>query len=248
MSVERLATDSVGAPRVSLVIPAYREEERLPRYFPGLAAALADLPVELIVVDDGSPAASFMPLQAGLQPHLASRHRLLRYEINRGKGAAVAFGLEHSGSEYFGFVDADGSIPATEVRRLIKYILGSPHLDMVAACRVKMLGRSIERSVLRHLVGRIFATLLAATFRIPIYDSQCGLKVFRSDRYRAVMAFLTDRRWTWDTQLAILFHRRGWNIEEFPVDWHDVPGSKVRVVRDGLDMLATLARFRWLKP
>lgn len=231
------------APRVSLVIPAYREEARLPGYFGGLAAALADVPAELIVVDDGSPASSFASLQSALQPHLGRRHRLLRLERNRGKGAAIAFGLESAAGTYVGFVDADGSIPAQEVRRLVMRALGTPPVDMVAACRVKMLGRRIERSPLRHAAGRVFATILANVFRVPVYDSQCGLKVFRADRYRDAAPRLSDDRWTWDTQLLILFFRRGLSVEEFPVDWHDVPGSKVRVVRDGLRMLAALAKF-----
>lgn len=237
-----------AAPRVSLVIPAFREEERLPRFFPDLAAALADLPVELVVVDDGSPPGGFAALEAALKPHLVPPHRLLRREKNCGKGAAVAFGLEHAGGEFFGFVDADGSVPATEVRRLVLRALAPPPRDLLAACRVKMLGRSIERSAFRHAAGRVFATMLAAAFKVPVYDSQCGLKLFRAERYREVAESIVDQRWTWDTQLLILFFRRGWAIEEFPIDWHDVPGSKVRVLTDGLRMLAGLGRFRRLNP
>jgi len=237
-----------GAPRVSLVIPAFREEERLPRYFPELAAALADLPVGLLVVDDGSPAASFAALKAALTPHLGAKHRVLRHEINRGKGAAIAFGLEHAGGEFFGFVDADGSIPAAEVRRFLLLGLERQGWDMLLGSRVKMLGRSVERSFWRHLTGRVFATMLSESFSIPVYDSQCGLKMFRSERYRAVKGLLTDQRWVWDSQLVILFHRRGWRVEEVPIDWHDTPGSKIRVVRDGLRMWAGLRRFRRHNP
>lgn len=238
------AGSAVPSPRVSLVVPAFREEERLPRYFPGLVAALADLPVEIIVVDDGSPTQSHAALRAALEPLLASGGRLLRSEVNRGKGAAIAFGLEHAAAEYVGFVDADGSIPASEVRRLVQRALGEAPPDMIAGSRVKMLGRSISRSPLRHFLGRIFATALAVGFKVPVYDSQCGLKLFRADRYRAVRPLLADERWTWDTQLLILFHGCGWSVEELPVDWHDVGGSKVRVLRDGLRMFASLARFR----
>ncbi len=227
-----------------IVVPAYREEERLPGFLPGLVAALAGLPVEIVVVDDGSPPASFERLRGILAPHLSTRARLTGYPVNRGKGAAIAFGLEGAAATHLGFVDADGSVPAGEVRRLVEHCLAHPARDMVIGSRVKMLGRSVERAWRRHLTGRVFATFLSATFDIPVYDSQCGLKVFRADRYRAVASAVLDHRWIWDTELLLLFHRSGWDVEEFPIDWRETQGSKIRMVRDGLRMWRGLSRFR----
>jgi dolichyl-phosphate beta-glucosyltransferase len=232
------------APRLRLAVPAYREEARLPAYLPGLVAALADLPAEIVVVDDGSPPWSGERLRSALAPHLSPRVRLTGYARNRGKGGAIAFGLEDAAAEFLGFVDADGSLPAGEVRRLAGHALAHPGLDMVVGSRVKMLGRSIERRASRHYVGRVFATLVSGAFAAPVYDSQCGLKVFRAERYRAVRDAVLDDRWVWDTELLILFLRRGWRVEEFPVDWREVPGSKISVLRDGVRMWRSLARFR----
>jgi glycosyltransferase involved in cell wall biosynthesis len=231
-------------PQVSLVVPAFREEERLPRFLPALAAALADLPAEVIVVDDGSPPASYAALAAALAPHLSPRVRLVRSEPNRGKGHAIARGLEEARGALLGFVDADGAVPAAEARRLAGHALAHPEDDMVIGSRVKMLGRTIERSALRHYVGRVFATWLDTLFRVPVYDSQCGLKIFRADRYREVRGAIEDERWLWDTELLILFHRRGWRVEELPIDWREPGGSKVNVLRDGARMWTGLLRFR----
>jgi dolichyl-phosphate beta-glucosyltransferase len=110
--------------------------------------------------------------------------------------------------------------------------------------RVKMLGRTVERSLKRHLSGRIFATLVSNLGGVPAYDTQCGLKFLKADAYRKIAPFMQCQSFAFDVELCLLLRKFGCPILEFPVDWSDIPGSKVRLVRDGLRMALEVIRIR----
>lgn len=234
------------SPFVHLVIPAYNEGRRLPNYLPRLCEALAGSSSswQITVVDDGSREAESRQMQAcvgccGPNVHF---HPL---PANQGKGAAVYAGWNRkSESEWLGLLDADGSIPPHEVVRLLGTLKGKDTPDALFCSRCKILGRTVQRSWLRHLAGRLFATFVCVATGIPVYDSQCGFKLVRRECYEGIRSRLREKRFAFDVELLVALTESGARIIEFPIDWFDVPGSKVHFIRDTVHMLATIVRLR----
>lgn len=241
----------IAADKVLLVIPAYRESERLPGFLLDLVLELSSVEwaSEIRIVDDGSGAAEIAQLEA-LLAKLQLGGRLERVSLrslpaNRGKGAAVRLGWADAGTAtVVGFVDADGSISAQEIRRATGWLLQQGARATVFASRVKMLGRCVHRSAVRHYVGRVFATLASEGLRVPCYDSQCGFKLIPRAHYEQIAAELSEDGFCLDLEILMELHRRGLPVIEFPIDWYDKPGSRVHVFRDGWRMLQAIRRLR----
>ncbi len=240
---------SGASPVLSLVVPAFRESRRLPalvtRWAESALAAGAPA-VELIVVDDGSPPADVeaereAALRAARSLAEAGAPHRVRFEAmprNRGKGASVRHGwsLADPAAQWLGFVDADGAVSAPEIWRLTRLLAADPPLEVLAATRIRMAGRVIERSLARHLQGRVFATIVEQLYHLGFYDTQCGAKFFRADALRPILPSLSEDRWLLDVEvLAILAHRGARMVEE-PIDWADPGGSKVIPLLDPLRM------------
>jgi len=241
---------------VSVVIPAYNEGFRLPSFVEDIArrgAGVSGPAVEFIVVDDGSSpfhlARHSQAVEQG-RGALASagaphEFRLLRSTRNQGKGGAIRSGWREAdpGSTWLGFVDADGAVPASEVWRLVR-LLDSRRFDMLAGARIRMAGHHIERSLVRHLQGRVFASVAEHLVPNGFYDTQCGIKLVRAERLRGCLADLVEARWLLDLELIALLRRGGARCVEEPIDWSDPGGSKVVPVVDPVKMLLGLWRLR----
>jgi glycosyltransferase involved in cell wall biosynthesis len=244
------------AERLSIVIPAYNEGARLPKYLDALRAAALEAPelsVEFIVSDDGS-AASHAALEreavdaaqaAMRQAGLAHAFRFLAAERNGGKGEAVRRGWASAAPEatWLGFLDADGAISAGEFFRVTRQ-LSTLRAELVAASRIKMAGHHIERSYFRHLQGRVFATFVARCFELDFYDTQCGFKWLKAERLRPLIPELSERGFLIDLELIVKMRGAGARCVEVPIDWVDVAGSRVRFGIDPLKMFVGAWRLR----
>lgn len=244
--------------RILVVIPAYNEAARLPilladirAYLESPTAAGRSFEVHFSIVDDGSRPEDFAATGRLVAEHgLQDSIDILRFERNRGKGAAIRAGFERglAGSfDYLGFMDADSSVPVSELHRLLVYLTATgPALGLAGAIgsRVRMLGREVARSPVRHSIGRVFATFVAIYFRCPVYDTQCGLKVFERHVLQRYLHIPSDERWVWDTQLLLAMVRGGERIHEVPIDWTDIGHSKLSLLRDPLRMFWHLVRFK----
>ena len=146
--------------------------------------------------------------------------------------------------DWVGFVDADGAVGVTEIIRAQQWLGEQLGVDALYGSRVKMLGRRVERSWKRHLSGRIFATMVSELGQVPVYDSQCGLKLVRSSAYRRVAPFLQTEGFAFDVELLLLLMKLGCRVVEFPVDWRDVPWSKVNLFRDSWRMAREVVRIQ----
>ena len=231
---------------IHLVIPAFNEGRRLPNYLPRLCEALAEfsLPWRITVIDDGSREEDSRRMQECVR-RCGSRVRFHRLPINLGKGGAVYAGWDlDEDSEWVGLLDADGSIPPHEVLRILSLLEQADAPDAFFASRCKILGRTVHRSLLRHVCGRVFATLVAVSTGIPVYDSQCGFKLIRRKCYTAIRSHLREKRFAFDVELLIALRQSGARIIEVPIDWHDVPGSKLHFLRDTAQMLAAVVGMR----
>jgi len=197
--------------------------------------------VRLIFVDDGSKDGTVKVLE---QVCSGIEHRafVLRSEVNRGKAEAVRLGLVHAlekhNQDLVGFWDADLATPLEIIDRFIKLFEARPDIDMVFGSRVKLLGRSVKRKPHRHYMGRIFATLVSSVLQLPIYDTQCGAKLFRvNSGIRSVVETPFLSRWVFDVEILARYrqklgndpNRLGRMIYEYPLEcWEDVAGSKIR--------------------
>ena len=220
-----------------LVIPCYNEAARLDvEEFAAFAAATPDCC--LVFVNDGSSDSTLQVLQE-LQARVGKSVLVVDRQPNQGKGEAVRAGLlvafDELQTPVAGFWDADLATPLGELREMLCILEQRPGLEMVFGSRVKLLGRSIERNPARHYLGRAFATVVSNLLRLPIYDTQCGAKVFRrTPQLRKVLATPFLSSWVFDVEMiARMIQMRGVQtvreiICEQPLEaWHDIRGSKV---------------------
>jgi len=233
-----------------LVLPCFRESARLPAFLAPLCREMDRLEgVRVLTVEDGSGAREGERMSAVIEELRKEYSCLLPLMIlpeNLGKGGAVYAGwAESGGAEWLGFVDADGSCSAGEVARLIEMARreSSPARALFAS-RVKMLGRKIERQLTRHLLGRVYATMVSELLDIPVYDSQCGLKLVPAAAYRRIRPALSVNGFAFDAELLLALLHSGSKVIEVPIDWHETPGGKIRLVRDSLRMARDLLAIR----
>ncbi len=227
-----------------LVIPHYNDTERLKPFLAELQRVLPGH-FSILVSDDGSSADQREKLNSlidqarqeggGTGPEVLPA---LFTAKNTGKGGAVHRGWSQGeGYSVLAFADADGAVNALEILRAESYFRSEEcGADALFGSRVKMLGRTVRRSLKRHLSGRIFATLVSELTKIPVYDSQCGLKIVTTETYQKIRPYLCTQGFAFDVELLLLLVKSGGKIIEFPVDWSDVDGSKVRLFRDSLRM------------
>ena len=231
---------------IGLVIPCYNEDRRLP--IPEVKALLDGHPdVHLFLVNDGSTDRT-----DGLLRHLAStypRVEVLTLGRNHGKAEAVRRGLNHLSKKDFawiGYADADFATPAGELVRLCAMTASTPAHALLGS-RVRLLGTDIERRAWRHYVGRVFATMASLALDLPVYDTQCGAKLFRnSAEVRGCVESAFQSRWAFDVELIgrlnlKLPHHAHQTFFEVPLrTWRDVGGSKLglsAMIKAGLDVI-----------
>lgn len=238
----RRAVASPEGPALSVVIPAYNEAERLPRYVPDVVAFARSLPggAEIIVVDDGSRdgTADYVRSVAASAPEV----RLCQLRPNRGKGAAVQCGVLAAAGRYVLFADADGATPIAECAKLLRAAERGADV-VIASRRAAGDGARRERSWLRRAVGSTFYRVTNLLAVPGILDTQCGFKLFTRDAARRLFTDLRETGWAFDVALLFRAQKLGMTIEEVPVSWTAVAGSKVRP-RDALAMLVALLRIR----
>lgn len=223
-----------------IVIPCYNEAQRLSIHA-FKAFVCAGHPQRFLFVNDGSTDGTVHILKT-LHDDDPERYAICDLPRTVGKAEAVRTGVLlafATGPNYIGYWDADLSTPLETIPTFCTLLDAKPALEIVFGARVRLLGRSIERSALRHYLGRIFATAASITLGLGIYDTQCGAKLFRASP--AMQSLFQEpflSRWLLDVEiLARLIHaRRGTRfprvediVYEFPLhEWHDVAGSKVR--------------------
>ncbi len=194
-------------------------------------------------MNDGSSDRTLQVLQEFCARH-PEQASFLDLQPNGGKGEAVRRGLLHalasSPAKYVGFWDADLATPLDAVHEFIDVLHRDPAIDMVFGSRIRLLGRHVSRNPMRHYAGRIFATTVSLSLGLPIYDTQCGAKIFRvTPLLRQVLAETFESRWIFDVELLARFlaawKRTGLHPEEkiyeLPLQtWVDVAGSKLRPI------------------
>jgi dolichyl-phosphate beta-glucosyltransferase len=223
---------------LSIVIPAYNEQDRLGRTLHHLKTAWADAPLasiplhEIIVVDDGSAdrTAAIAGEWAAQMPV-----KCIRLPSNKGKGAAVRAGMQAATGEFILMYDADGATPAPEIAKLFA-ALHRDGSDIAIGSRViKRETSLVTMQWHRRVIGRTYHTL--CSLLVPgILDTACGCKLFTAAAAKRLFAVQRVDRFAFDVEVLSLALHYNYRISEVPLAWTAVPESKVRLLRDGLQM------------
>lgn len=236
-------------PEISIVIPAFDEEARLPSSLEALGLFLASRggAAEILVVDDGS---SDRTAEVALTVETRGTPlRVLRHEPNRGKGFAVKRGLLEAEAPLALVTDADLSTPAEMLPRL-ESALQERGLDLALGSRA-LPGSDVDlpQTWIRRTMGKTFNRILRVATGLPFRDTQCGFKLLRMSAMRPVVEALSVERFAWDVELCLLAHGSGRKVEEVPVVWRNSPESKVSLLSDPLEMLRQVwqVRRRWAR-
>jgi dolichyl-phosphate beta-glucosyltransferase len=230
-------------PELSIVIPSFNEEARLPVTLADISAYIraSKRVTEVIVVDDGSTdrtadvANSF---RGEIQ-----RLRVIANKTNRGKGYSVRHGMLEARGRIVLFTDADLSAPIAEADKLIA-ALG----DHDVAIGSRALNRSlisVHQSVFREYAGIIFNLIVRTILRLPFVDTQCGFKAFHRDRCRVIFQQQRIERFGFDPELLYLARHHGLSAVEIPVRWAHSPATKVSMFRDSIQMFLDVFIIRW---
>ena len=246
---------ALSSTNTTIVVPCFNESSRL--HFPAVEQFLEQTRgIRLLFVDDGSEDATASMI-AAFAAGWAERVSLFRMAGNSGKAEAVRagvnFALSNFEQQFVGFWDADLATPLQAVVPFIA-VLESSEFDVVVGSRVKLCGRHIFRKPARHYLGRVFATVVSTILGVPIYDTQCGAKLFRVNAtMRDVFAIPFRSRWVFDVEiLARLLQFRTakeleYKVYEYPLEtWRDVAGSKLKpwdFLQAILEVLAIQRRY-----
>jgi dolichyl-phosphate beta-glucosyltransferase len=215
-------------PKLSVIIPAYNEEKRLPRTLDDVVAYLRQRQYswEIIVVDDGSTDGT-RELVAAASTRIAEL-RLIAYDQNRGKGYAVRQGMLAAAGKYRLFMDADNSTTIDHVERFWPYF--AEGADVVIGSRdVPGAEIPVPQPWYREVAGSV-GNLIIQLLAVPgINDTQAGFKAFTDKAVQDVFPRLTINRWGFDVEILAVARLRGFVIKEVPIRWVNDPESKVKL-------------------
>jgi glycosyltransferase involved in cell wall biosynthesis len=223
-------------PKTGVVVPCYNEATRLPgQQYVRFAARWPQ--VTFCFVDDGSVDGTSRVIRKTLD-RMHGRHRVIALSPNRGKAEAVRAGIRRLCAEtdcaFVGYWDADLSTPLEEIPRFLAAVELRPQVQLVCGSRIRRMGANIERHASRHYLGRAFATTASLVLRLPIYDTQCGAKLFATTLAKSVFAEPFMSRWLFDVEIiarTVAFLGRSLApaaVFEVPLEaWQARPGSKV---------------------
>ena len=229
-------------PLLSIIIPAYNEEARLPQTLQVIHEFLQKQPysAEVVVVENGS---SDHTLQIARETSQKMKEVRALHSAKRGKGLAVRMGMLAAKGQYRFICDVDLSMPIEEVTKFIPPILKDAAVAI--ASREAPGSRRYNEPEMRHIIGRVFNWMVRLMALPGLQDTQCGFKCFRADVVEKVFPRMTMGGWTFDVEALVLARRLGYTIVEIPIPWYYNPHSKVRVVRDSFGMARDLLTIRW---
>ena len=230
-------------PDLSIIIPAYNEESRLPKTLDQIHAYLnaTGISSEVIVVDDGSRDGTVqcVELKSREWPAL----RVVKNPGNHGKGYSVRHGMLEARGKIVLFTDADLSAPIEEADKLLAALATNDVAIGSRAMNRKLI--EVHQPWTREIAGIVFNTIVRVVLGLNFEDTQCGFKAFRREKSQIVFEQQRIERFGFDPELLFLAQRNGLAIAEVPVRWSNAPGTTVSVWDGIRAMFFEVAKIRW---
>jgi dolichyl-phosphate beta-glucosyltransferase len=232
-------------PTLTLVIPAFNEEARLPKSLLELQkhSSAWDFPYEIVVVVELSSDRTLELAKAAAKtfPEL----RVIGNTVHRGKGFAVRTGMLAGRGEMLFFTDSDLSTPLKDLDRAISLFKAQPDIDLIVGSRKHPDSQILQhQSPMRELMGNTFNRFVRALAGFKFLDTQCGFKGFRAHAAREIFERAQIDGFSFDVEVLLLAEAMNFVVMEVPVHWSNSPESKVKVVEDSLKMLQDLLQVR----
>ncbi len=231
---------SLNPPFLSLIIPAYNEETRLPRAMGQVFAFLEKQAYtsEVVLVENGS---SDRTLEVAFKFASHFPNLCVLHEDLAGKGRAIHTGMLKAQGEYRFIADTDFSMPVEMLNRFLPPLCDC---DIAIASREAVGAVRYNEPFYRHFTGRVYNHLIRMLALPGLNDTQCGFKCFRGVVAEDIFRFQTLTGWSFDVELLVIARRHGFSIKEIGIPWYYTPGSKVNIWRDSTRMLLDLLAIR----
>lgn len=241
-------SDSNQTPFLSIVIPAYNEERRLP---PSLEKIVAYLQTqqytsEILVVENGSTDATTAVVEAFIATRMASAApvRLSLLHSSPGKGAAVKVGMLAAQGDYRFICDADLAMPIAEIAKFLPPAQPGGTFDIAIASRELPGAVRYNEPAYRHIMGRVFNWLVRILAVPGIQDTQCGFKMFTREAAQVLFPLQRIDGWGFDVEVLYIARRHGMRLTEAPINWYYQSDSRVRPIHDTINMVRELLKIR----
>ncbi|USN52671.1 MAG: glycosyltransferase family 2 protein [Candidatus Nomurabacteria bacterium] len=211
----------------SIIVPAYNEEQSIENALNRIAEVFDTLqkPYEILVIDDGSTDAT-----ATLTSNLVSKYpttKLLRHEINKGKGEAVKTGVSAAKGVYTVFLDAD---LATEPSTFLSFIPAlKDHPIVIGSRKIRDARIAKPQPWYRHVFGNTFNAIIRHTLDLEYTDTQCGFKAFQTPVAKELFQNLETTGWTFDVEILLKAKQKQYSVKELPVTWKNGSMSRVKL-------------------
>jgi dolichyl-phosphate beta-glucosyltransferase len=235
-------------PHISVIIPAYNEEDRLGRTLAETSLFFSTKPYlsEIIVVDDGSTDKTTKLVMRAFNDKEMKKLQnikpyLKRHAKNMGKGAAIGTGIKAASGTHVLLIDSDGATPISEFDKLYKEIHHSP--VVIGSRDIGNEDRTLQ-SALRKIIGKSAKQITRILFGLPVRDTQCGFKLIESRIAKELAHGQKIHGFGYDVEYLAKAHKRGYAIKEVGVRWHDKAGGKVRPFQDSLATLIDLIKIK----
>jgi dolichyl-phosphate beta-glucosyltransferase len=230
-------------PKYSFIIPAYNESARLGSTLESVLNHIAAQrwDAEVLVVNDGSRDSTADLVRAWARTH--PELQLIENPGNRGKGYSVRNGMLNAKGDVLVFSDADLSSPIEEAVKLFAAIEAGA--DIAIGSRwLRPDTQTHRQSLLRQFYGRLFNLALRILLGLNFKDTQCGFKAFTRDAAQAIFPQQKIERWGFDPELLYLARRAGLKVQEVPVAWAHMEGTRLNPLRDGIRMFGEVLKIR----
>ncbi|KAJ2744953.1 dolichyl-phosphate beta-glucosyltransferase [Coemansia sp. BCRC 34301] len=237
---------------LSIIVPAYNEEERLPVLLNDICEYVARrrkekagrFSYELMIMDDGSKDRTSEVALEFARMHGIHELRVVKHVVNRGKGGAVTQGMLCASGRAILFCDADGATRFSDIDALLEHITERPVIAIGSRNNQALSGTVVERSHLRAFLQWGFHTYVTLLGVRGVRDTQCGFKLFSRQAARLVFPNMHVERFIFDIEILLLARYQQIAVVEVPVNWHEVAGSKMSIVRDSIQMALDLLAVR----
>ena len=229
--------------KLSIIIPAYNEEKRIPSFLEELIEfSRKNLEnFEIIIINDGSKDRTKQVVLNFLKNQ--QNVKLVSYKENMGKGHAVLQGVLKAQGEFILFMDADGSTPPYEIKNMLK-IFQKYNYDIIVGSRIQESSNIKDPQPLsRRLLSKIFNLYSNILFRIRINDLLCGFKGFKREAAINIFKNLKAFRWEFDVEILYKARKNKYEIYELPIEWKHEEGSKIKFL-DPLFIFLNLFKLR----